>query len=199
MRRFRRIQTGQFHQQSFQLFHHSFLTIINRIATAAMAMPISHSQYFSRKPCSATGWMGVSTMTGGVGACTGAAAATGAGAGSATGAGSTTLGAATLALAFFLAFLTTGLGATSSVLATGAGAGSATASGAGAGSTAVVCSTATGAGAASTTASSCGLVAQADNVNTAKSSAVGKANLFILDIVFSSETVDGRQTGLILP
>ncbi len=171
----------------------SFFFIMNSTATTAMTMPSSHSQYFSRKPFGAVFGAGVATTAGGMGsgwAATGAGAAcctTGAGAVStgATGAGATFA----FAFAFFLAFLTTGFGATSAVLATGAGAGcSATV---GAGSAAVVCSTgaATGAGAATSSF----LVAQAERARAETSRTKGKTALDVFDMLFSKVTVDDRR------
>jgi hypothetical protein len=76
-------------------------------------------------------------------------------------------------------------------MAAGAGAGCSATLATGAG--AAVCSTTVAAGAGSATAASFGLVAQADKTTAEKSKATGKTALCILDMMFSSETVDKRH------
>lgn len=181
---YRRIRTWQ----SYSFFFSA------KKAITAMTMPSSHSQYFSRNPGSAF-WTGGGVITA-AGAGAGASCfTTGAGAGAATGSGAATGAGAALAFAtFFLAFLTTGLGATCSVAATGAGAGcSATAAGSGAFSGAAAT------GAAGSAATSFGLVAQADKASAETSRATGKVTFCIFDMLFSREAVDEMLSGGILP
>lgn len=157
-------------------------------------MPSNHIQYFSRKPgVAATGGRGVTT-TAGAGSC-GADTAAGAscfttGAGAGAGSTGAALGGAALT-AFFFAFFTTGLGAGCSATAARAGAGcSATATGAGAGAASGAgATTGAGAGVGSAIGASC-LVAQAETASAEQNRATGSEILCILDMVFSSATVE---------